>query len=599
MHTRQNAIIRWPVVLIAAFAMTGGASAQSALPPVASAVSKAEIARTLEGINYDRTGGREGERRAVEFLETRLREYGVAFTRHDVRAWLSWPVSASLRTTGPPARTFAGITVVFGGSTGPAGVTAPVHWLHDDGLAVKVGDDVRGKIVVHGSGVGLEDSVLAAQRAGAVGIVRISNNDTLHEDTSTSVWGTPTTASAARVPRIPIISITRRDGESLRELVQASPSLEVTLTAQVDRAWTSIPLVVAEVPGELPDFVLVATHIDAWYAGMTDTGGTVASILEMARVLKREGRLRRGVRFAWWPGHSFGRYAGSAWYVDHFWAELDRYCVAYTNLDGAGRRGSRVNEVVAGGWPGIAEFSRRFAETRLGRQPTPSSDALFRPGRNSDSAFQGLGIPEFFVGVPGPPMGHPDVEPDGTITYWHTKDDTLDKIDLEALTLDTAYRLAQIHELAASPAIPLTLAPIAASYRRAVSALAPLVDLSVVANAVTRLERLAERVDALPRPASDATAQLALDRMLVRLTHRLNSMLYTGEGRFDQDPAADLPILPRLARARELSTLGRDTDARIFLETELLRGRNGLVATLDDASDELERYLQTIDGGRR
>ena len=67
---------------------------------------------------------------------------------------------------------------------------------------------------------------------------------------------------------------------------------------------------------------------------IADTAGSDASILEMARVLQaQQSRLERGVRFAWWPGHSFGRYAGSTWYVDRFWADLDQHCVAYTNLD--------------------------------------------------------------------------------------------------------------------------------------------------------------------------------------------------------------------------------------------------------------------------
>ena len=44
---------------------------------------------------------------------------------------------------------------------------------------------------------------------------------------------------------------------------------------------------------------------------MTDTAGSVASILDMARVLQmHKAELARGVRFAWWTGHSFGRYAG-------------------------------------------------------------------------------------------------------------------------------------------------------------------------------------------------------------------------------------------------------------------------------------------------
>src|SRR2546422_8378674 len=49
---------------------------------------------------------------------------------------------------------------------------------------------------------------------------------------------------------------------------------------------------------------------------------------------------------------------------------------------------------------------------------------LFRsPGRDSDSAFQGLGIPFFSIGVPGPQRGSPDVDGSGRIVYWHTSEE--------------------------------------------------------------------------------------------------------------------------------------------------------------------------------
>jgi hypothetical protein len=82
-----------------------------------------------------------------------------------------------------------------------------------------------------------------------------------------------------------------------------------------------------------------------------------------------------------------------------------------------------------------------------------------------------------------------------------------------------------------------------------------------------------------------------LNRLLVRLTHDLNSRLYTRTGRFDQDPAANVPILPLLARTRELPKLAKDSDAYGFLETELLRGRNAVEATLTGAAREIDGYL--------
>jgi hypothetical protein len=560
---------------------------QSPLPEI----SVAEIQRTLNAINHDRTSGKDGERKAAAYLEARLKEYGVAHARHDIRAFLSWPVRASVAVDGASV-TLEGIAPAFGGSTPRDGIVADALWLKDDADDRDPGPlpaAARGRIVI-AQGMISPESARRAELAGAAGLVHVNDGEILHEMIATTIWGTPSASSAGRLPTIPIVSIAKSAGERLRSSTASGARLR--LVADVQRGWAEIPLVVAEVSGQTADFVLVATHLDAWYEGMTDTGGTVASILEMARVLGQGTKPRRGVRFAWWPGHSFGRYAGSTWYADRFWRELDEHGVAYTNLDGAGRRGSRVDAVAAGGWPGLAEFSRAFAASRFGRTPTPAPapTRLFRPGRDSDSAFQGLGIPEFFVGVPGPERGHPDVTPSGRIAYWHTKQDTLDKLDMKVLELDTRYRLAQIVELATMPGLPHRLAPIAASYDRALTELsassAGRFDVERTRALAARLRSAAEAFDQAPPPETDA-GRAARDRILVRLTHRLNATLYTKAGRFDQDPAASAPILPLLAGVRELATMDRASDAYGFLETELVRGRNAIEATLTDALGEL------------
>jgi hypothetical protein len=106
---------------------------------------------------------------------------------------------------------------------------------------------------------------------------------------------------------------------------------------------------------------------------------------------------------------------------------------------------------------------------------------VFRPGRDSDSSFQGLGTPFFSIGVPGPPEGHPDVDVTGRLVYWHTPEDTLDKFDMKALELDTQYRVAQLYDLTTMRVLPHKLAPIAEALRpsEATSAAAgPAFDLS-------------------------------------------------------------------------------------------------------------------------
>ncbi len=457
------------------------------------------------------------------------------------------------------------------------------------------GSDVRGRIpVVHGIN-DTEALVLAGQLAGALAIVQIDATETLHEDIVTTIWGTPTTTNASRMPTIPFVTIRKSDGDRLLAAGAKGP-LTARVDAAVTRGWRSEPIVVADVPGTSADFVLVATHLDAWYHGMTDTAGTVASILDMARVLQKHQRdLARGVRFAWWTGHSFGRYAGSAWYADHFFADLDRHCVAYTNLDGPGRRGSRLDAVSASGWPGLADYARESAIRITGKTPGAGRGGAhaFRPGRDSDSSFQGLGIPFFSIGVPGPPSVSPDVDAAGRIVYWHAPEDTIEKIDLHVLEVDTEYRVAQLYDLATARTLPHTLQPIAAAYVAALNDLSTAAgnafDLRETMTLATALENAAGRFDREP-PSTDAAA---FNTLIVRLTKDLSATLYTRAGRFEQDPAAALPVLPLLARVKDLPSLPPDGDERGFLETELIRGRNAVDATLRSAAERIDRYLST------
>ncbi len=556
-------------------------------------IDVAEIDRTLKAIDVDRTSGGEGERQSAAYLERKLSDYGVKHTRYDMKAYLSWPKRAELSLPNSSAQPFHAVTPAFSASTGPAGITGDIVFLsarpgsNDD--PGPLGAQARGKIVV-APGMISPESVRRAQEAGAIGVIHVNENDILHEMIATTIWGTPGASDVDRIPRIPVLSISQSDGRALRNAAGAGGT--VKLVTELNQSWTTIPLVVADVPGATDDFILVATHLDAWYRGMTDTAGTVASILDMARVLQLHQReLQRGVRFAWWPGHSFGRYPGSTWYVDHFWADLDRHAVAYTNLDGSGRRGSRMDMVAASGWPGIDQFSRDFAERLTGKTvASRGGDRPFRPGRDSDSSFQGIGVPEFSIGVPGPGRGHPDVEDTGRIKYWHAADDTIEKLDLQALRLDTEYRVAQIHALATVPLLPLKIAPIVRSYVRALDDLAKAAgsafDLSPTRQAAAALEAAAARFDAEAPPAA-REAIAARNRLLVRVTHALNSTLYTAAGRFRQDPAAAMPILPLLARAGELAKLPTDSDAFGFLEAELIRGRNAVEATLREAIEAI------------
>ena len=327
----------------------------------------------------------------------------------------------------------------------------------------------QGKIVVRSGGVS-PDRSLAAQRAGVAGLDSGERRrDHPRNDRHDHLGSVRRPRAPSGLPSIPIIHIKKSEGDRLR--AAATSARRFSLTTKVEQGWATAPVVVADIPGKTADFVLIATHLDAWYRGMTDTAGSDASILEMARVLQaQQSQLERGVRFAWWPGHSFGRYAGSTWYVDRFWSDLDQHCVAYTNLDGPGRRGSQMDQVSAGGWPGIAEFSREFAQTLTNKTPE-SRGGRRRTAVPSDSRQRLI--------VPGPRHSRvldrragTSARPSGSRSRTARSaigtppQDTIEKLDPRALGLDTQYRVAQLYSLASVTNLPLKIAPIATSFQK-------------------------------------------------------------------------------------------------------------------------------------
>ncbi len=592
-------------------------------------ISAKDMQQLLEKFNHlDRVSGGRGEAEAAHLLAEALEGYSVPYKVHRFRAYLSWPIRAELVVGSPERRTLRAVTAAFSASTGSRGLEGELVFVGSAGaifgpLASETypGKDVRGKIVV-ADGLITPQNARLMEDLGAIGLVHVNPRELLHEMIMTTVWGTPTPQSAQFIPKIPALSVSKADGDWLKQLAGRG-AVHVRLVTEVSTAWREIPLVVAEVlPGmagnnsmgaDPEQFILVSSHLDAWYAGMTDSASTDVSILQMARILHaNRNRLRRGFRFAWWPGHSTGRYAGSTWYADQFWSELDQNCIAYMNLDGPGARNVPLDRVATWAWPELGEFTRSFAREWTGKDPEEGYFAgamrVFRPFRAGDSAFQGVGVPEVSIGLPEIPADHPDHAPyvGGSERgwWWHTAEDTLDKIDMKALVRDTELRLAELVVLANAPVLPYRIAPIAQSYATALTALAeaanPHADLWPLAERADRLLRRTRELDNWTQETAQRAGRGAkrqeqvreLNRLLLKLSHTLNAALYTESGRFDQDPAAPLPVLPGLDRARQLARLDPAGDEYGFLLTRVIRERNRVAATLDGALERIDQFLR-------
>ena len=151
--------------------------------------------------------------------------------------------------------------------------------------------------------------------------------------------GDPHMENMNRIPKTPIVSITRPDGERLIELCKAG-----ALGLDPDKALCGLGPMSASCgrdkgSREPEKVMLVHGHYDAWHYGVGENSTGNAVCLEIARVLNPfKNRLFRSVKIAWWPGHSTGRYGGSTWYADQFALDLAENCIAQINIDSPGCR---------------------------------------------------------------------------------------------------------------------------------------------------------------------------------------------------------------------------------------------------------------------
>ncbi|GIV79697.1 M28 family peptidase [Litorilinea aerophila] len=546
---------------------------------------------------WNRHSGTDEEREAFRYVQGLLDEYGLQTTLLEHPALISYPLDASLTLlddAGAPLATIPCLGTAYSATV--EGLEAEVVDLGFGTPEDYARQDVRGKIVLL-NGLATPTAVYAAEQAGAIGQIFI-NDDHLHYMIVSSIWGTPTPASAERIPRTPSVSVVERDGHELRRRIaenSGAGGVRVRLTSHVFMDWQQTPLLVADLPGQNADeFVLFSGHLDSWEVGAMDNGSANATMLEVARILaQHRDVLYRGLRLCFWSGHSHGRYSGSTWYADHFWEELHDHCVAHVNIDSTGARGATFY----GSFPAHQELGP-FGEAVVREQTGQETHA--RPmSRAGDMSFNGIGIPALFMSLSQVPFSDQDTDyvslAFGKLIggkmpwWWHTSEDTLDKIDLDVLELDTRIYLLTLWRLCHRPLLPMDFRPAVAAILETLTRLqaeaGAHLDLQVAlerAQALAaRAEELAQRC-ALVAPEDLATIQVLNTRMKA-FSRSLIPILYTGAGRFDHDPAWGLPPIPLLADAPRLARMDPDSDEYHFLRTQLVRNRNAVNMALREA----------------
>lgn len=587
--------------------MSNDIAAIAALPGVAAAeralIAAVDPDRMMRDVAFLSTlvrhAGNEDEATAFRYIAEQLRAAGIAeVTEEFFDLYLSFPVSGTLVVEGVGqvrAKTRAFAVSTNGESFSGELIFVPTK----GGTALFSGDgsrdyddiDVRGKIVI--SDRGRPDTILAAGRAGALCHIHYwaSDEDAIHEQITTTIWGTPTPDSIGRLPTIPSLGVTRNDGLRLVELAQRG-GVRATFSTVVETGWRRVPLVTANIPGTASDdFAFLNGHVDSWHYGTTDNATGNAACLELARIAwANRQHLKRGVRVAWWPGHSQGRYAGSAWYADHHWEELHDRAIININIDSPGSKGATHYDVITMG----AETEQLGTSVIL--DLTGQHAEAERPTRAGDQSFWGHGIPSLYMLLSNLPKEQwAAVGGCGMNWWWHTEADTFETADREVLALDTRIFAATVARLCAGPVLPYSqaeaareIAALLADYEAQAQGRFDLAGLRARAEEAIRATEALDTLAAAAiekdlDPASEAAraivaAQKAVSRALVPLR-------YTTGNLFDHDAAMPAPALQQLRGIAALAALEPESDEARFTYAALVRRRNGVAQALRAAID--------------
>jgi len=556
-------------------------------------VAKVSAARLMASVQAlcrigEKVSGTDEERRACDYLTGELSRYGVAWQVHEFDALISHPIATELRVDGTAV---AAVGVAFARDTGPEGIEAEVVWAGTGKDSDYAGLDVRGKIALIGTlpeyGV-----CAAAQRAGAVALIGGSSGPQRHKMTCSPIWGSPASdAERRQIPDIAAASVSKPDLERLCSL--AAQATRVRLVAQMDTRWRSVRLPVAEIAGAEPEFLLGGSHYCTWFDGATDNVAANAILLELARVFEG-GKPRFGLRLAWWPGHSQGRYAGSAWYADQFWQDLHERCIGYLNIDINGSRGAEIKAL-----RNVTAEAERFAAAAIAQEAgaaDPSAERMLkrpdrhadrkRPHRGSDQSFLGIGLTSLQMSSFLDESDPYRVPGGGLPRWWHTQEDTADQVDPDVLAADARIHVRLVHGLLQADALPFELEAIADDFEAALR------ELQEAMPELALLGELQRRVQRFRGAASRfATARATLpsrqvNRTLLATLRLLTPVLYTTQSGFEPDRATSMRLLPALAPA--LSLRGRSREETLQAGIGLRRAFNRIAHALDGAVATLD-----------
>ncbi|MEM0080063.1 MAG: M28 family metallopeptidase [Nitrososphaerota archaeon] len=407
----------------------------------------------------DRIAGTENIEKASRYILDYLKRInGLEVWIERFHFLTSFPIESYFEIIEPEFRSINCFPNLFSENTSDEGITGEIIYLGGGGEEEYSGKDCVDKFVLvelSYSPPRTEKARIASNNKAKALIIMNwghSENRIVGRGAIKSVWGIPTTKDLEKIPKIVSINISKFDGEYIKNILSRNSKVKGKIKVKVRNEWVNADQPMCRIESLKPEFkeefIIVGGHLEAWGKTATDNSAGNAIMLEMIRILsEKRDKLLRSILFGFWDGHEIGEAAGSAYFVDYYWSDLNSGGVAYVNIDGCGLAGA--SRFVSYSSPETWKFLEEVEKEVIGK---PSEKKL--PLKFGDNSFQGIGIPYIFTFTT---YKEDELEKlGGAIFGWwyHSEEDTLDKIDKELLEIQARLYMEYVLRLLCTPLLP-------------------------------------------------------------------------------------------------------------------------------------------------
>lgn len=359
-------------------------------------VSRNEMLSTIhymtEHFPY-RLAGSPCEAAASRYVTERLKQYGLEVENKEFYTYNSDPMYSKV-TVLEPEMEIDSLPCAHIRATKPEGEIFELIYVGNGDYAAYKDIDVTGKMVLVEVSYAppVPEKARIAYEMGAAGIMCMNwgnDEEVICRRGLKGVWGNPTEANFHCIPEIVGVGVTRGAGLKLKQLCLEGRKVEVKVTAIADRTWSIVhqPTAILHGNGSSDEFLLVCSHLDAWKPGVTCNATGNATTLEICRILsKHRQELDRDVYFVFWDGHEVAEAAGSTWFVDNNWDNLNKHCVCYMHIDSTGVKETELYEIKA------SEELLGFAKKNINDVLPELELRAMALKKIGDQSFMGIGV---------------------------------------------------------------------------------------------------------------------------------------------------------------------------------------------------------------